>query len=86
MLNVAAAKIGIDLGDNFRMRQLRETVRAISSIREVLLLLLLLLTAIRLTPSDSSTVRIYRPTVHRIQRTEHTLYTYKGTVSRTRLC
>jgi hypothetical protein len=30
------------------------------------------LTAIGLTPSGTSTVRIYTQTVHRIQRTEHT--------------
>jgi hypothetical protein len=30
------------------------------------------LTAIGLTPGDSSTVHIYTQTVHRIQRTEHT--------------
>jgi hypothetical protein len=29
------------------------------------------LTAIGLTPGDSSTVHIYTQTVHRIQRTEH---------------
>jgi hypothetical protein len=38
----------------------------------ILLLLLLLLTAIGLSPGGSSTAHIYTQTVHRIQRTEHT--------------